>query len=358
MDESGQPVDWFAVFKFHGGLDYAYIDVNTASSDGALKLTGRNLSSTDTAVGATFAQLYGSDAKSSVAMLAYNDEPPGSGAGEEEEDEMLLSSALKSLRGKLGAGAAAALRSGLSTSTSGHTKGVLAADKNGGFWMVHSVPKYPDLTLDRYDWTASTTYGQSFLCMSFDPSTVEDAATQVSYNDPDIYHSNMPSSLAAQYSTMEDVIKGTRGTGTKVSELYSLAGHSFTSYAKSGSWGKDLYEDLVQPALKLNFMWETWRRSPQMATYCKPTYDYDSINVQTLRFIDSDGKDAEFKYTQDHSKYGLAVNATSSNHWVCIGDINRMTSQWARGGGTVCLRASQLYYPLQASIVTADHCSE
>lgn len=48
-------------------------------------------------------------------MVAYNDEPPG------------LTSAEDNIY-------------------SGHTKGVLVADDKSGFWMVHSVPLYPEIT--------------------------------------------------------------------------------------------------------------------------------------------------------------------------------------------------------------------
>jgi hypothetical protein len=52
----------------------------------------------------------------------------------------------------------------------GHTKGDMAFDANGGFWLVHSVPRFPantgsGVSYDGYPEYAST-YGQSFLCMS------------------------------------------------------------------------------------------------------------------------------------------------------------------------------------------------
>jgi hypothetical protein len=108
---------------------------------------------------------------------------------------------------------------------------------------------------------------------------------------------------------------------------------------------------------------------------------YDSINVVDLQWTESDGSLYDFKYTQvrgacgappatlgrghsassptplqDHSKWGVAINGTAQQHYVCIGDMNRMTSQWARGGGTVCFRQANIYKPFLGSIVGADAC--
>jgi len=55
------------------------------------------------------------------------------------------------------------------SSTKGHSKGVIIADGTSGLWLVHSVPKFPQLpyqsNLYMYPKTAIR-YGQSFLCIS------------------------------------------------------------------------------------------------------------------------------------------------------------------------------------------------
>ena len=101
---------------------------------------------------------------------------------------------------------------------------------------------------------------------------------------------------------------------------------------------------------------ETWRRAPVMPTYCRPSYAHDSYNVATMRFVDASGANVAFKYTQDHTKMAIAVNASSSEHYVCIGDMNRMSSQWARGGGSVCFRHAATYASLLDMITGIDAC--
>ena len=62
--------------------------------------------------------------------------------------------------------------------TSGHTKGVLAGNSGGGFWLTHSMPLFPVLTGAHFTWTPSTTYGQMFLCVSLKTAADVDAAAQ------------------------------------------------------------------------------------------------------------------------------------------------------------------------------------
>jgi deoxyribonuclease-2 len=55
-------------------------------------------------------------------------------------------------------------------SSNGHTKGVVGLDANSGFWLVHSVPRFPNETTTTPDYFYpewETDYGQSFLCMSY-----------------------------------------------------------------------------------------------------------------------------------------------------------------------------------------------
>lgn len=51
----------------------------------------------------------------------------------------------------------------------GHSKGIVVANNGSGFWLVHSVPKFPQLPNQNNSYTYPRTgikFGQSFLCMS------------------------------------------------------------------------------------------------------------------------------------------------------------------------------------------------
>jgi deoxyribonuclease-2 len=57
--------------------------------------------------------------------------------------------------------------------SNGHTKGGMGFDASGGFWLVHSVPRFPVATGGgaTYNYPEKEKeYGQSFICMSYGTS--------------------------------------------------------------------------------------------------------------------------------------------------------------------------------------------
>lgn len=68
-----------------------------------------------------------------------------------------------------------------SKSNKGHTKGVVLGDKEGGIWLVHSVPHFPPAGPNyTYPLTGSL-YGQSFLCLSLDLKNLDAVGTYSKY---------------------------------------------------------------------------------------------------------------------------------------------------------------------------------
>ena len=73
---------------------------------------------------------------------------------------------------------------------------------------------------------------------------------------------------------------------------------------------------------------ETWGR-PYQEKWCGNPYSVgNSKGIYHSSTIN-------WKQTQDHSKWAIA---TSPNiFYVCLGDMNRKTSQWRRGGTFTCI---------------------
>lgn len=76
------------------------------------KLSKLDIGDSESMAGQTLAQAYFKSNQTNRLKIAYNDDPPNE-------------------QGK---------------SKYGHLKGVVVADNRSGFWMIHSVPSYPDIT--------------------------------------------------------------------------------------------------------------------------------------------------------------------------------------------------------------------
>ena len=91
--------------------------------------------------------------------------------------------------------------------------------------------------------------------------------------------------------------------------------------AKSRKWKNDIYKYIYEK-YKGNWRCETWIRGDE----CK-----NDKNISDIKIIEWD-ENYKYKSSQDHSKY-----ACNKNGYTFIGDINRMTSQFHRGGGGIVL---------------------
>src|SRR5690349_881753 len=134
-DEEGNLVDWFYIYKLpnsfgdneidskSSGLNYLFITPD--SSDWILSKLLINDSMS--MPGKTLSPMY-EDHKDNDLVMMYNDEPTN----------------------------------GPPEGNRGHTKGVVVANDINGFWLIHSVPKFPPTLEDgHYDYPKTgTIYGQ------------------------------------------------------------------------------------------------------------------------------------------------------------------------------------------------------
>lgn len=100
--------------------------------------------------------------------------------------------------------------------------------------------------------------------------------------------------------------------------LKSLAGVDYQHFAKTNDFHKDLYHELVAPGLQTNILTETWQHGHNIGPSCDGDYtveDISDVNV-TLPV-----QEFPFLNTHDHSKFVVAKS--SSQPYMCVGDINR-----------------------------------
>ena len=271
LGRSRKVVDWWFMYKLPGGLHYAYHD---AAGDVVADPTSHAPSSNHSAgnLGGTIANIFAAKATgaSNLAYVLYNDQPPDGVTPRHDLPE-----------GDKGA----------------HAKGMVATDGNVGFWLIHSIPKLPDLRQSQYFYSGSTKFGQTLLCLSLTKDTVEQVAAQLQTAHPIIYGANVPLQLQGSMPTLRELANGQFGytdSSTASLQTRGVGGVSplqLTSFMKSPLWNANVYEQLVGPALQRQgvssggMVWETWRRNPYtLDSFCPPEFSLPSLNVLNLSF--------------------------------------------------------------------------
>lgn len=125
-------------------------------------------------------------------------------------------------------------------------------------------------------------------------------------------------------------------------------------FAKNKNWDDDLWESLVAPGIGSNLLVESWLRGLKEGSYCKPTYKYTVLDVKLMSACCGPHGNITWKETQDHAKWAVPLDKSG---WLCIGDINRMTSQRKRGGGAVCFKYLALSEVLYGSVQDSYYCN-
>ena len=196
LNEFGSPVPWFAgLTDGTGTSNYYYMD---SSSD----QFGRSKYSLDQSSSGSLMQTVNQIYRSSdLAFAMYNDEPPP------DKTE---------------------------SSTYAHAKGILMSDSSSAVWIVHSKPHWP--ASDAPSAFPDFTYAQNFMCVTLTPDQFEQVSKLLQISYPYFYTSNVPDSLdLPEFSAL---ISKTKTDSS--SDSYSFG--SFTAFAKSKTWGKDMWE--------------------------------------------------------------------------------------------------------------------
>lgn len=117
----------------------------------------------------------------------------------------------------------------------------MAFDKEGGYWMVHSVPKFPPK--DKYEWVQTARrYGQSFLCMTFNYDQLKEIAIQLRYDQPWSYYTKLTPGIEAEIPDLRKIINldfVTVKPFTRTACVVSKGGTRFTIFAKGPGWKYD-----------------------------------------------------------------------------------------------------------------------
>lgn len=127
-------------------------------------------------------------------------------------------------------------------------------------------------------------------------------------------------------------------------DLRSVYSYTLKTIFKNDKVNGSIFEDGLTSYLSVTpLVAETWGRPIEKA-WCGKGFEVVNavtVNVGGISWNEQD----------DHSKWVLA-----RNDYACFGDMNRMSSQWKRGGSFFCLSEPTLVAALKAVVTTHDNC--
>lgn len=326
LDENGNPVDSWVALK---GAPKTSIYFIYDESLGNFKKSIYNVSqSTNGAIMQTVGQLYVDVNAEEIAFGMYNDEAPDKDA----------------------------------SSSYAHGKGILATNAKEGFWLVHSMPKWPNYLKDGGPGPfPDYTYGQSLMCVSISMSTSNLIASNLMVEHPYIYDKFMPSTLQPSLPAFADLLLGVKSSlKTSNSSFTSLLGNeTFYQLSKSSSDHVDFWDDIAAPYFQTDLNVETWRSGSggRMSSICGSNGEkVAKFDIYEINKVAMPGPgDYSWTGTQDHSKWASSLGRLN-NPVSCVGDMNRMCSQESRGGGTMCSKNYGLWSAFNSSIRSIESC--
>jgi deoxyribonuclease-2 len=207
----------------------------------------------------------------------------------------------------------------------GHSKGILCWNDNHISWLIHSVPNFPEFftgsSISKIRGSEKI-YGQSFCYIKFmfTQQIMDDIMLHFNLIDPNIYIDSF-------------------GFQKKRYQKYSIKSLSISEnishIVKPFDCECDIYENGICPMINDGLYVETWIRGHIIPETDKVTHISFVKNGNLL-----------YKKSQDHSKWAISKNSD----YVFIGDLNRMTSQFKRGGGGFLIKNPDLHHHLNSLI--------
>jgi hypothetical protein len=306
-NDSNMDADFWFLLKGPKGTAYMYAD-----GDGRLTPSSGDLNRTG-ALNYTVSQLW----NASTDYILFNDEPVGV----------------------------------VANSSTGHTKGIWMWNMDSGLGVIltHSVPLYPAGPSHVPFYTGlghnAYTYAQHMACFSTTVSDMNRLAVLGQLTVAGIYDTRISSGSPSGLVAFGTGVVNPAGVCNVT--IFILGNGTIVRYfAKSSQWNNELYAMCIAPHLASALVTETWIRGSATGPYCG---SYPVLDVSLVNF----SVGFAWKETQDHSKWAIGLDGG----WICPSDINRMTTQYARGGSAFCFKNPILMQMLYDAIVSTDTCA-
>ncbi|CAK0766686.1 hypothetical protein CVIRNUC_003384 [Coccomyxa viridis] len=260
-----------------------------------------------------------------------------------------------------------------------HAKGVLAYDREGGLWLTHSTPEFPNAPTGPYTGIGGCSasgecgaqhgqlrFGQSFMCVSLELDRLDSLASGLAIITPVLASWRLgPERAMPGVQALIDAWESRAvpaGRNIDWRDFESMAGQVFQSIVKSPTLRGQatyLYEEVIEPLLGDSLLVQSWSN---IASECSRSSTEATLTIAELSFADGTSWHAGFS---DHSKWAVSVHDDVAT--VCVTDLNRdgLDPEWSegpdrpqslRGGGATCLQHSALWLAMRDAIASTQPC--
>ncbi|XP_003440196.1 deoxyribonuclease-2-beta [Oreochromis niloticus] len=220
----------------------------------------------------------------------------------------------------------------------GHSKGVLLVNESGtGIWLLHSTPKFPYARDENSFWPSTgVKNAQTFICVTFPYDEFRKIGKHLQYIRAFPFDHRIPGDF---HTELQDVVNKVdvppddnfqQLTSSNRSNFYSIA----KNYSSADDDGEDLYVNIAQK-VSSDLLVQTWGCQMRRDTsFCKENkFKVENINTTATSL-------GQWNNTKDHSKWCVAKDP--ENNWMCVADVNRAPSQYARRGGALCINDKKI----------------
>ena len=215
--------------------------------------------------------------------------------------------------------------------TKGHAKGIVAWNDTKVSWLIHSVPNFPR----KFDGNTISVieksehlYGQCFMYVETSANLYQEVINRVHMMHANVYLSKNEPPFTKEPKKNKIV----QFKELKLSE-------SIIHIAKPPAHKHDIYQHITNYE-EGEWLVETWKRGheikdqvPEGCISCCWNIGSKSVIREVKRLS---WEDVDWKESNDHSKWAV------SESYLWIGDLNRMTSQFTRGGGGFLIKNPKL----------------
>lgn len=205
--------------------------------------------------------------------------------------------------------------------TYGHSKGFFAFDGAGGYWVQHSIPKFPNPASKGFLYgSGQLWYGQHAFCVTLTRKALDAVAGVMMYAYPQVYDyaladtslKNVASVVAGEklpgtvHTTVQMGLPAVAHKAPRAGELNSSS-LTLTLLGKAAAAGIDMLDSLAAPVLGVPLYSQSWLNSGgPIGGFCPPSGP-PVLDALSIHVSDSD---THATY-EDHSKWAVSAVASA-----------------------------------------------